>query len=77
MLIHVKVETESKREEVIEKNESSFVVRVKVEAKENMANREMLRLLATHLKIDKNRLKIITGHHQPGKIIEILADVTS
>lgn len=71
MLIHVKVEVDSKKEEVFEKNESSFIVKVKVQAKENAANRRMLTLLAQHLKIKEGRLQIITGHHMPSKILEM------
>ncbi|MEI6479115.1 MAG: DUF167 family protein [bacterium] len=72
MLIHAKVETESKKEEVLEKNKTSFVVKVKDEAKENKANNKVLLLLSRHFNIEKNRLRIITGHHSPSKILEIL-----
>jgi uncharacterized protein YggU (UPF0235/DUF167 family) len=71
MLIHVKVEAGSRKEEVIEKNDTSFIVKVKAEAKENAANKRMLELLSSHLKIPQNKLQIITGHHVPGKIVEI------
>jgi len=72
MLIHVKVETESREEKIISKNSTSYVVKVRVEAKNNQANNSMLSLLADYLKIDRTRLRIVTGHHSPSKILEIL-----
>lgn len=72
MLIHVKIEPESKEDSVTEKNKTSYTVKVREEAKENRANNKMLILLAEHFKIEKNKIRIITGHHSPSKIIEIL-----
>ena len=72
MLIHIKIEPESKEDSVTEKNKTSYIVKVREEAKENKANNKMLVLLARHFKIERNKLRIITGHHSPSKIIEIL-----
>ena len=72
MLFHVKIEPESKEDSVTQKNKTSFLVKVRDEAKENKANYKMLFLLAKHFKIEKNKLRIITGHHSPSKILEIL-----
>ncbi len=72
MLIHVKIQPDSKREEIVEKTETSLIVSVKAPAENNEANREMLTLLAKHFKCDQSRIRIITGHHARGKIIEIL-----
>ncbi|MFA6464023.1 MAG: DUF167 family protein [Candidatus Paceibacterota bacterium] len=72
MLFHVKIEPESKEDSVTKKNETSYIVKVRDEAKENKANYKMLSLLARYFKIEKNKLRIITGHHSPSKILEIL-----
>jgi uncharacterized protein YggU (UPF0235/DUF167 family) len=72
MLIHVKIKPESKRYEVIVKSEGSYIVSVKEEAKENKANYAMLLLMADFLDVPVSILRIITGHHSPSKIIEIL-----
>ena len=72
MLIHVKVEPNSNKDEVTEKTDVSYVVKVKDSAKQNQANIKMLSLLSVFLKLDKSRLRIISGHHSPGKILEIL-----
>lgn len=72
MLVHVKIEPKSKEDSISEKNKTSYIVKVREEAKENKANNKMLILLARYLKIEKDKLRIITGHHSPSKIIEIL-----
>jgi uncharacterized protein YggU (UPF0235/DUF167 family) len=72
MLIHVKIKPDSKKDEVIMKNDASYIVSVKEEAKENKANYAMLLLLAEHLNVSVSILRIITGHHSPSKIIEIM-----
>ncbi len=73
MLIHVKVEADSKKDSVEKKNNTSYLVTVKVPAERNMANTHMLALMATHLGIPKNKLRIITGHHMPSKILDVLS----
>jgi len=72
MLIHIKIVSESKEDEVIEKSDTSYIVKVREPARENLANRKMLTLLSSYLKIEPHKLRIITGHHSPGKILEIL-----
>ena len=73
MLIHVKIQPDSKKEGIEEKTETSLIVSVKAPAENNEANREMMSLLAKHFKCDAGRIRIITGHHSRSKIIEILS----
>jgi len=72
MLIHVKIHPDSSKDEVIEKSDVSFIVYVKAPAERNEANVSMRQVLANHLGIPSERLRIVTGHHSPSKIIEIL-----
>jgi uncharacterized protein YggU (UPF0235/DUF167 family) len=72
MLIHVKVEPDSHTDEVIQKRPTSYIVKVRAPADRNQANIRMLSVLAAYLKVDKNKLRIITGHHVTGKIVEII-----
>ncbi|MCF7865018.1 MAG: DUF167 family protein [Candidatus Pacebacteria bacterium] len=72
MLIHVKIKPDSKKDEVIMKNSASFIVSVREEAKENKANYAMLLLLAEHLDVPVSILRIVTGHHSPSKIIDVM-----
>jgi uncharacterized protein YggU (UPF0235/DUF167 family) len=72
MLIHVKVQPNSKRDSVVAKSKTSYIIDVKEPAEENRANIRMISLLSEHLAIPRNHFRIITGHHSPGKIVEIL-----
>lgn len=49
-----------------------FTVRVKEAPREGLANRAVMRLLAQHFKIPQSSVKILSGHSNRDKIIEIL-----
>ncbi|MFA6050319.1 MAG: DUF167 domain-containing protein [Candidatus Paceibacterota bacterium] len=72
MLIHVKIHPDSSKDEVIEKSDVSFIVHVRAPAERNEANVRMRQVLANHLGIPQEKLRIVTGHHSPSKILEIL-----
>ncbi|MCG2689679.1 DUF167 domain-containing protein [Candidatus Parcubacteria bacterium] len=77
MLIKIKVLTKSKKQQVIEKENSAdfaYVLEVQVKAKpeQGKANQEVLSLLASHFKAPLKNLKIIRGHKTPNKIIKVL-----
>lgn len=71
MYIHVRVQTEAKREEIRKRTKDSFLVSVREKAENNRANKAVLSLLASHLKLPVGKLRMINGHHQPSKIISI------
>ncbi len=71
MLIHVKVLAESKKDFVEEITPTSFKVYVKEPAENNRANQRMISLVAQKFGIVTGKVKIMTGHHQPSKILEI------
>jgi uncharacterized protein (TIGR00251 family) len=72
MLIHVKIKPDSKEDKIVEKNEMSFIVYVKEPAEDNKANRRLIELMAEKFNIVKSKVKIVTGHHAPSKILDIL-----
>jgi hypothetical protein len=72
MLIHVKIKPDSKEDKIIQKNETSFIVHVKEPAEENRANKKLIELIADKFKIVKSKVRIVTGHHQPSKILDII-----
>ena len=72
MLIHVKIKPDSKEDKIVQKNETSFVVQVKEPAEDNRANKRMVELVADKFGIIKSKVKIVTGHHSPSKILEIM-----
>jgi uncharacterized protein YggU (UPF0235/DUF167 family) len=72
MLIHVKVEPGSHKNEVIKKTPTSYIVKVRAHPERNQANIQMLDVLAAFLKVERNKVRLINGHHLPGKIVEII-----
>lgn len=72
MLIHVKIIVDSKEDKIVQKNETSFTVYVKEPAEDNRANKRMIELVADRFGIVRSKVRIITGHHHPSKILDII-----
>lgn len=72
MLIKVKVFPSSNREEVIKKSEDSFEIMVKEPPVMGMANRAVIRALASHFSVLESKIRIVRGFRERNKIIEIL-----
>jgi uncharacterized protein YggU (UPF0235/DUF167 family) len=72
MLIKVKVFPNSKKEEVIVKNNNSFEIKTKEKKEKGKANLSVLNQLSNYLKIDKKRIRLIRGGKRENKIFEIL-----
>ena len=49
--------------------EDHFEVWVKEKAENNLANTRVLELVALYFKVSKNKVRIVNGHHHPGKLI--------
>lgn len=72
MYIKVRVKASAKRDEIEKVNENTFNVSVKADARQNMANKSVVRLVAKYLEIEENKVRIINGHQSPSKLISIL-----
>jgi len=72
MLIHVKIHPEATKDEVMEKSDLSYIVHVREKAERNEANVKMRKILAEYLNIETGKVRIVTGHHSPSKIVEIV-----
>ena len=71
MLIKVKVKAGAKKEDVFQKSEDGFDVRVKEKTERGQANRAVGRALAEYLKIPPSKIRIVKGARKPNKIFEI------
>ncbi|MDO8604578.1 MAG: DUF167 domain-containing protein [bacterium] len=71
MYIRVRVTAGAKKETFVQSAKDSFFVSVKEPALQNLANRRILELVALHFRIDSKQIRIISGHHSPGKILSI------
>lgn len=72
MYIHIKAFTGQKKEEVFERKLGYFDVFVREKPEQNMANRKIIELIARHFSIPVSKVKIISGHHKPTKILSIV-----
>lgn len=71
MYIRVRVIADAKKETLEQTAEDSFLVSVKEPAEQNLANKRVLELVAKHFVIEPKRIRIISGHHSPGKILSV------
>jgi uncharacterized protein (TIGR00251 family) len=71
MKIKVRVMPNSGREGV-EKQGEEYIVRVKAPPQEGKANEAVLKLIASHLKVPRSSVKIVSGLTGRHKIIEIV-----
>ena len=71
MKIRVKVIPNSKIDEVVKEGDR-FLVRVKEPAKEDKANRAVIKLLAACFKVPQRQVVISSGFGSRNKVIEVL-----
>lgn len=69
MYIKVKVTPDSKKEEVIQKSDDTWVISVKEPAKDNMANNRVKEILSFYFQT--NNIKLVNGHKSPSKLFLI------
>ena len=72
MFIKIIVFPNSKKQSIKELSDKKFEVYTKSGAKNNTANKEAITLLASFLKIPSKNVRIISGHHRPHKMLEII-----
>lgn len=71
MYIRVRVTADAKKESFLQTAEDTFFVSTKEPAEQNRANTRVLELVAGHFGILPKQIRIISGHHSPGKIISL------
>jgi len=71
MLIKVKVFPNSKKEEIAEKSEDSFEVKVKEKPERGLANRATIKILSSYFKIPESKIRLIKGFKERNKIFKI------
>lgn len=71
MYIRVRVIADAKKESFAQTAEDSFLISVKLPAEQNLANKRVLELVALHFGVAPKQIRIISGHHSPGKILSI------
>jgi len=71
MYIRVKVKAGAKEENLKKKSETHFDIEVKEKALRNMANRRVLDMVANYFSVSNGKVRIISGHHSPSKILDV------
>lgn len=55
----------------MQKTKDHFEVSVRELAERNLANRRIIELVARHFKLPVGKVRIISGHHSPSKILNV------
>jgi uncharacterized protein YggU (UPF0235/DUF167 family) len=71
-LIRIKAFPQSKKFSIEETAPQVLRVFVREDAQENRANDAVIRTVADYYNIPKNKLRMISGHRQQNKMIQIL-----
>jgi len=71
MYIKVRVIANAGKEVFEVLKENSFKISVKLPAKQNLANRRVVELVAQHFHVSVARVRIINGHQSPSKLLSI------
>ena len=71
MYIKIRAKTEAKTDSLEKISSDTFAVSVKAPAKQNLANKRIIELVAEHYSLPKNKIRIINGHHSPSKILSV------
>lgn len=71
MYVKVRVFPSSKKERWVQKTDTSFEVSVREPAERNMANTRVIELTAEHFGVARGKVRIITGHRSPGKVLSV------
>lgn len=72
MFLKVKVFPNSKKEEIIQKSEDEFQIKIKEKAERGEANKRVKEVLARYLNVSEEKLILIRGAKQKNKIFKIV-----
>lgn len=71
MYIKVKVVAGAKKEFVVKNSLNSYSISVREHAERNLANSRVMELVALGMGVPKGKIRIVSGHHSPSKILSI------
>lgn len=71
MYIKVKVIAGAKKENVEKVKVNEYKISVREPAERNLANSRIIFLVAKEISIPQSRIRIISGHHSPSKILSV------
>ncbi len=71
MYISVRVQAGARRESLEASGNGRLTIAVKEPAERNLANRRVRELVAEHLSLPLEKVRLISGHTSPSKIFDI------
>ncbi|MCF7815614.1 MAG: DUF167 family protein [Candidatus Pacebacteria bacterium] len=71
MYVHVQVTPGVRRERVIKKDATSFIIEVKEPKERNLANKRVREILAAEFSVTTSQITMLTGHRSPSKMFSI------
>lgn len=69
MYLKVIVQTGAKKESIFKKTKDHFLVSVKEKAKQNLANKRVLEIIALYFGVPNGKVRIVNGHHHSHKLL--------
>lgn len=72
MLVSVRVRAGARKESVEKTGDNRYRIAVREEAEGNRANDRVRTLIALEYAVPTTRVRIVKGHHSPGKVMEIV-----
>lgn len=72
IIIRVKVTARAKKESIEQIAPQTLRIAVRESSENNRANKRILEILAEYYELPINKLRIISGHNMPNKMIQIL-----
>ena len=71
MYVKVRVQAGVKTERFKVISKDYFTIAVKEPAKQNLANRRVVEMVAAHYKVLPKNVRLVSGHRSPSKILSI------
>ncbi len=71
MYIKVRITPGAKKESFVAESPDHFRISVKEKAEMNQANRRLISMIALHFKVPAGKVRIVSGHHSPSKILSV------
>lgn len=69
--IKITAVTGQKQDSIKDLGNGRFLVSVREKPEQNQANNKILDIVAEYFKIDSKKIRFISGHHKPSKILSI------
>ncbi|HPK14249.1 MAG TPA: DUF167 domain-containing protein [Candidatus Paceibacterota bacterium] len=71
MFLKIRAKVNAKKENVVKKDDQTFIITVREKAERNEANRRICQIIADFYSLNIEKVHIIKGHKSPSKLLKI------